>query len=116
MGALKVIKSDGDEAKHDHYWLRAQFAKLKGKGVIRRDKDVADATGYHKGSISVYLNPDKGVPVSRFFVAKFLEIYGRHLNEPQGLEEENILLKARIRELEESLEESRMLNKLLQGK
>jgi hypothetical protein len=98
--------------KHDAVWLRAQFAKLYGKEIINTDKDVSDSTGWNKTNISNYLNPDSGIRPSRFFVAKFIEIYGKYLEDDVSLAEEVKVLKKRVKELEAALRDKEKIIKL----
>jgi len=58
-------------------WLQESIRILKGKGVITRDKDVADKTGYSKVSISGMLSGT--VNISTKFRTKFNEVFGEYL-------------------------------------
>jgi len=68
--------------------IRDEIAWLKRKGVIRFDKQIAQALHYTPATISEMLSPTSDVPVSRFFKDKFYNAYGRHLktnNQPEPI-------------------------------
>lgn len=89
--------------------LREDVAFLKGKSIIKRDKEIADRTGFNKTVVSTYLSAK--VNASKNFLQKFYEVFekdlaankvGNHLQTDKermiDLEKEN----ARLREIIES--------------
>lgn len=59
--------------------LDAAIAHLKGKGVIRRDNDIADAIGYAKSVISGYKSGN--AKISSDFKKKFENFYNIKLSD-----------------------------------
>lgn len=53
--------------------------QLKSQKIIKKDIEVADATGFNKASLSNFLNGR--VPISEKFERVFLEKYKRYLKE-----------------------------------
>lgn len=82
-------------------WLTEAVRVLKGKGVIKRDKDIADETGYSKVSISGMLSGN--VNISDKFRTKFNSVYSKHLS-PQVAEPDIPYGNERINELKYTIE------------
>lgn len=57
--------------------LRDDVAFLKGRGIIKRDKEIADRTGFNKAVISTYLNGK--INASKNFLNKFYEVFEKDL-------------------------------------
>lgn len=92
---------------------------LKGKRIIRKDKDISDRTGYKKSTVSNYLSGK--VPPSKPFLDKFYEVYSSDLgmnkvstvntseleNKNQELQKENSELMQKVISLHERLDKKR---------
>lgn len=72
--------------------LNLELAKavqyLRGKGIVHKDKDIAEKTGYGKASISNYVNGK--MTASKEFIKKFETVYKLKLADfkPGGNKEE----------------------------
>lgn len=58
--------------------LREDVAFLKGKNIIKRDKEIADRTGFNKTVVSTYLSGK--VSASKNFLRKFYEAFEKDLS------------------------------------
>jgi len=68
----------------DKQWLEDAIKSLKARGIIKRDKEVADKTGYSDASISNMLAGR--VAVSEKFKRKFYEVFGEDKSSDTPLE------------------------------
>lgn len=68
----------------DKQWLEDAIKDLKARGFIKRDKDIADKTGYSPESISNMLAGR--VAVSEKFKRKFRETFGEDKSNDTPLE------------------------------
>lgn len=103
-----------DNAKHTNgNWLADAAQILKGKGIIKRDKDIADMTGYSKESVSNMLSGRTAI--SNKFKTKFEEIFGKEVipeSDNESLSVKDLQAKYILR-LERTVELLEDVNKLL---
>ncbi len=82
--------------------LIAAVQHLYGKGIVKKDKDIADKTGYNKASVSSYLSGN--VKASENFVKKFQQVYGLSLSDFRaGGAQETIKVEDPLRSLTEKM-------------
>lgn len=82
--------------------LQHAIQYLKGKGVIKRDGDIAQKTGYNKSTVSSYIG-GRTIP-SENFLHKFESVYGIKLDQfKKGSPTDEIPIKDPLRELLEQV-------------
>lgn len=59
--------------------LASAVQYLYGKGIIKKDKDIADKTGYNKATVSSYLSGK--IPPSEGFIKTFEKVFRLHLKD-----------------------------------